>query len=154
MSGSAESSAVYRPVIVSRVALVGAATLMGLVIVAAFARRDAAVAPSLAPIMQTRTLLFTDQANGAVAVVDAVSRTPVAIETGQQGFLRQTMRGLALFREAQGGPRDLPFTLTYYADRRFILRDPATGRQVELEAFGPTNEAVFARFLRPRFLRP
>ena len=36
-----------------------------------------------------------------------------------------------------------------YADRRLVLDDPATGSAVELEAFGPTNMAVFAGLLPP-----
>jgi putative photosynthetic complex assembly protein len=148
MSSSAASSAGYRPVIVTRAALMGAAVLVGLVVVAALARRDAAGAPALAPLVRARALLFTDRADGAVVVTDAADRHVVAVETGQLGFLRQTMRGLALDREAQGGRRGAPFTLSYYADHRLILRDPVTGRQVELEAFGPTNEGVFAGLLK------
>jgi hypothetical protein len=37
--------------------------------------------------------------------------------------------------------------LSGYADGRLILSDAATGRYVELEAFGSANEAVFARLL-------
>jgi putative photosynthetic complex assembly protein len=147
MSDFAASNAAPKPVIVSRPALLGAAALIGLVMAAALARRDAVVAQTLAPVVRERALLFTDRADGAVVVSDARDGRVVSVDAGQQGFLRQTMRGLALYREAQGGARHAPFTLTYYADRRLILRDPATKRQVELEAFGPTNEAVFARFL-------
>jgi hypothetical protein len=114
MSSSAASSAGYRPVIVTRAALMGAAVLVGLVVVAALARRDAAVAPALAPLVRARALLFTDRADGAVVVTDAADRHVVS----------------------------------YYADHRLILRDPVTGRQVELEAFGPTNEGVFAGLLK------
>ena len=148
MFSSAANSATYKPVIVSRVALIGAAALVALVTVAALARRDAAVAPALAPVVRTRAVLFADRTDGAVVVTDAADRQLVAVETGQLGFLRQTMRGLALDRQAQGGQPGAPFTLTYYADHRLILRDPVTGRQVELEAFGPTNAAVFAALLR------
>ncbi len=78
---------------------------------------------------------------------DAATGQAIDLVSGQQGFLRQTLRGLALTREAAGYGRADPFELSYYADRRLILRDPATNRTVELEAFGPTNEAVFARYL-------
>ena len=40
-----------------------------------------------------------------------------------------------------------PFRLTRYADGRLALDDPSTGAHVELRAFGPTNEAAFARLL-------
>jgi hypothetical protein len=34
-----------------------------------------------------------------------------------------------------------------HADGRLTLLDPMTGTRVDLGSFGPTNAAVFARFL-------
>ena len=39
------------------------------------------------------------------------------------------------------------FGLIGRADGRLTLEDPATGRRVDLESFGPTNAAVFAQIL-------
>ncbi|MBC7781542.1 MAG: photosynthetic complex assembly protein PuhC, partial [Proteobacteria bacterium] len=33
------------------------------------------------------------------------------------------------------------------ADGRLTLADPATGQRIDLESFGPTNAAVFARLI-------
>ena len=60
------------------------------------------------------------------------------------GFLRGTMRGLARQRVRQDADRDIPFRLTEWADGRLTLEDPTTGRMVEMEAFGSTNEDAFA----------
>ena len=40
-----------------------------------------------------------------------------------------------------------PFRLVRWSDGRLSLEDPSTGRQVALEAFGPTNSGVFAGIL-------
>jgi putative photosynthetic complex assembly protein len=104
--------------------------------------------PTSAP-MATRDLLFRDQPNGGVAVFDAANTTSpidvIAPETN--GFLRATMRGLARQRLRQDADRETPFRLTGWADGRLTLADPTTGRSVEMEAFGVTNEAVFAHLL-------
>ena len=78
---------------------------------------------------------------------DARNGSVVANLTGQQGFLRSTVRGLAQQRKRQDNDETTPFRLTAWADDRLTLDDPVTGRHVELEAFGETNEAVFAQLL-------
>lgn len=98
----------------------------------------------------SRDLLFQDQADGGIRVSDAANGETVAlIAPESNGFLRATMRGLARQREMQHAGGHSPFRLTAWADGRLTLVDPATGRHVELEAFGHTNEAVFAALLGP-----
>jgi putative photosynthetic complex assembly protein len=100
-------------------------------------------------VVASRDLLFRDQPNGGVAVYDANEPAApidmVAPETN--GFLRATMRGLARQRLRQDADREIPFRLTGWADGRLTLTDPTTGRTVEMEAFGITNEEVFAHLL-------
>ena len=148
MSESAVGSPV-RTTIVTPTLLLGAGCLIALAlgITAWGTGRHASHAPALAPLVAHRMLRFDDRADGAVTITDAATGATIDTAIGQQGFLRQTMRGLAVVREATGIGQRQPFELDYYADRRLILRDPATGRDLELEAFGPTNEAVFARYL-------
>ena len=97
----------------------------------------------------SRDLLFRDQANGAVAIYDATRPAEpfetVAPETN--GFLRATVRGLAQQRLRAHDDVDVPFRLTAWNDGRLTLQDPATGRSIDMEAFGHTNEAVFAHLL-------
>jgi putative photosynthetic complex assembly protein len=123
------------------------------IITAAVGRMTGAAnsAPTAAAIA-SRDLLFRDQPNGGVAVYDArndsVPIDMIAPETN--GFLRATMRGLARQRLRQDADREVPFRLTGWADGRLTLEDPTTGRAVEMEAFGITNEIVFARLLTAR----
>ena len=67
--------------------------------------------------------------------------------TGENGFLRGTLRGFARTRRADQVSSEMPFRVTGYEDGRLTLADPSTGRVVELEAFGSANEAVFVRLL-------
>ena len=94
-----------------------------------------------------RSLRFDDRADGAVVVSLAGSGQVLDVMTGQNGFLRGTLRGFARTRRQDGLGSGPPLRLTGYADGRLTLFDPSTGRAVELEAFGSQNEAVFVRLL-------
>lgn len=100
-----------------------------------------------APAVATRSLRFEDRADGSVAVIDARSGLQVETVQGEAGFLRGALRALARqrqLRELGAGPA---FELIARADGRLTLSDPATGERLDLESFGPTNAAVFARLL-------
>jgi len=56
------------------------------------------------------------------------------------------LRALSRERHARGIGSAPPFNLVARADGRITLMDPATGQRVDLESFGPTNTAEFARF--------
>jgi putative photosynthetic complex assembly protein len=66
---------------------------------------------------------------------------------GTNGFVRGVLRGLARERRRQEIGQQPPFRLTLWDDGRLSLEDETTGRRIELEAFGPTNLAAFARLL-------
>lgn len=100
-----------------------------------------------APAAATRMLRFDDGPDGSIAVVDARTGEPVESFVGEQGFVRGVLRGLARERRSRGLGPEQPFELIGRADGRLTLHDPATGRLVDLESFGPTNAAVFARLL-------
>jgi putative photosynthetic complex assembly protein len=68
---------------------------------------------------------------------------------GEQGFLRGALRSLVRERRRRGGDASAPFTLIGRADGRLTLADATTGQRIDLESFGPTNAAVFARWLTP-----
>ena len=100
-----------------------------------------------APAVLVRDFRFEDRPDGSISVIDAADGRQVEIVTGANGFLRGTLRGLARERKRQGiGPEE-PFRLIAHVDGRLTLVDPATGRRVDLESFGPTNAAVFYRLL-------
>ena len=96
----------------------------------------------------SRDLLFQDQPDGAIVVVDAEAAEEIErVEPGTNGFLRATVRGLARERKSRGLGPETPFRLTYWDDGRLSLDDLATGERINLEAFGPTNAGVFAALL-------
>jgi putative photosynthetic complex assembly protein len=107
--------------------------------------------PTAEPVV-SRELFFRDKANGTVAIYDAANPAEpietIAPETN--GFLRASVRGLAQQRLRQAANTAVPFRLTAWADGRLTLEDSTTGRRIEMEAFGPTNEAVFAHLLTAR----
>lgn len=97
-----------------------------------------------AAVQWQRSLQFTDLPDGDIAVLDATLHTPVARFSGEQGFLRSTLRALARERHREGIGADAPFLLIGRTDGRLTLLDPATEQRIDLESFGPTNAALFA----------
>ena len=104
-------------------------------------------APDAAAV-STRELRFEDRSDGSIAVFDACSKQLVETIRGEAGFVRGTLRGLARERRRSGIGAEPPFELIGRADGRLTLIDPSTGRRVDLESFGPTNSAEFARLLK------
>ena len=102
-----------------------------------------------APTVQ-RSLLFQDQKDGSVLVADGRTGETLTVLHGEQGFVRGSLRALTRERHARALGSNLPFDLVARVDGRVTLMDPSTGHRVDLESFGPTNTAEFARFLAMR----
>jgi len=100
-----------------------------------------------APPVATRLLRFEDRPDGSIAVIDAASGRLLERVQGEQGFLRGSLRALARERRMRDVGAQPPFELAARADGRLTLMDTATGARLDLESFGPTNAAVFARML-------
>ena len=136
-----------------RAPLLGAVLLVVLALVAVTVVRltgiGAAHTTDAAAVL-VRDFRFEDHPDGSIGVIDASDGRQVEVVTGANGFLRGTLRGLARERKRQGVGAEQPFRLTGRADGRLTLEDPATGRRVDLESFGPTNAAVFAQILMAR----
>ena len=98
-----------------------------------------------AAVQWQRDLQFTDLPSGDIAVLDHRTGQKVAVFSGEQGFLRSTLRALARERKRRELGPELPFELTGHVDGRLTLRDASTGAHISLESFGPTNAAIFAR---------
>jgi putative photosynthetic complex assembly protein len=94
-----------------------------------------------------RSLRFEDGPGGTVTVIDARSGLQVDSIHGEAGFLRGALRALARERRQRELGSAAPFELIGRADGRLTLSDPATGAHIDLESFGPTNAATFARLL-------
>jgi putative photosynthetic complex assembly protein len=97
-----------------------------------------------AAVQWQRDLQFRDVAGGDIAVLDHRTGQQVARFSGEQGFLRSTLRALARERHRESLSGDAPFLLIGRTDGRMTLQDPSTGQRIDLESFGPNNAAVFA----------
>jgi putative photosynthetic complex assembly protein len=100
-----------------------------------------------APTVAQRQLAFADTAQGAITVTDANTQEPIATLQGEQGFVRGVLRSLMRERKRRGLPLNEPLQLLARADGRLTLQDPLTTHRIDLEAFGPDNVAVFARWV-------
>ncbi len=104
-------------------------------------------ASTTAPALE-RSLRFEDRADGAIVAREAATGAEVMVfDPGTNGFVRGTLRALARGRRQADLGRDIPFRLAAWRDGRVMLTDTATGREVELNAFGDTNKDVFLRLL-------
>jgi putative photosynthetic complex assembly protein len=140
-----------------RLPLLGAGALIALAFVAAFSVRMTGgnIPVETSTPVAALNLKFVDQTDGSVAVLNGDDGSVVeTVKPGTNGFLRSTMRGFARERKRSSIGPETPFRLTAWADGRLTLVDSATGRRVELEAFGPTNEQVFANLLAEKVARP
>ncbi len=100
----------------------------------------------------TRDLRFEDTPYGAIRISDATTgRLVTELEPGKGGFVRATLRGFARERRMADAPGpETPFRLTAWTDGRLTLEDPATGRFVDLGAFGPSQVESFTNILLAR----
>jgi putative photosynthetic complex assembly protein len=129
--------------------LVGAGILLAVVISLVGAVRLAGGPPDdLGATTQRMALRFIDRSDGSITVIDAdTGREVASVASGDENFLRATLRGLARDRKRSGEGPEAPFVLAVHADGRLTLEDTATGRRIPLDAFGATNTQSFARFL-------
>lgn len=100
-------------------------------------------------LVASRNLRFIDRADGAVVIQDTDKGDNASvIAPGQQtGFIRGVMRGLARERRSRGIGNQPPFNLSLWRDGELSLTDSATGRSIELTAFGSSNRASFLALL-------
>lgn len=103
-------------------------------------------------------LVFEDAGDGAVVVRAAATGAMVhRIAPGaENGFVRGVMRGLARERRQKAVGAEVPFRVTLWDDNELTLTDLATGREIDLNAFGRSNREAFLVMLpaevRARFV--
>ena len=125
------------------------ASLLAVTVVQLSGRGAIRVADAAA--VSVRSFTFEDRRDGGIDVRSADTGELVhSVAPETNGFLRGTMRGLARERKRLGVGPEPAFELIGRADGRLTLRDPATGRRVDLDAFGPQNAAVFASLMHTR----
>jgi len=120
--------------------------LLAAVLTARLTGFDASAVPA-SPVIDSRNLGFRDLPGGIVEVYDWDTQALLSrIPSGEGSFLRGVVRSLV--RQRRGLPgADAPFELSLLADRRLTLTDQQTGESIDLNAFGPTNLAVFSVLL-------
>lgn len=102
------------------------------------------------PPQRIEALRFQDQADGSVRVNDGSDGHLVTtLAPGSGAFVRGVMRGLAHDRLVRGLGDKTPFLLKAWPGGQLALEDPATGRQIDLQAFGSTNRDAFLHLLGP-----
>lgn len=134
--------------------LMAAAAIASLVLVASVRWGGAPVQPQFdSPVTNSRALQFEDTPSGAVAVRDAQSGAEVALFEGEQGFVRGVLRAMARERKLRSIGGQTPLLLQNHADGSLSLFDASTGERINLESFGPTQRATFARLQDAAALR-
>jgi putative photosynthetic complex assembly protein len=100
------------------------------------------------PPAKVLELRFDDRTDGAITVYDTgLNKVVDVLAPGTSGFVRNVMRSLARERRLDGQGRETPFRMTRWADGRLSIDDPATGRHIDLGAFGSMNTEAFARLM-------
>jgi putative photosynthetic complex assembly protein len=131
--------------------LMAAAAMIALTITAAATARWTGLGSIHEPqsaAAQSRELRFEDQPDGSISVYQAADgRLVETLAPGTDGFVRIVMRSLARERRLNDQGPDMPFRLIRWDDGRLSVADPATGRSIELSAFGSANARSFARLL-------
>jgi putative photosynthetic complex assembly protein len=132
-------------------ALVGFSLLVTTVV--RLERLHAPPAPVAAEPAPARSVLlrFVDEPNGAVNVLDGEGGRVIAVlAPDTNGFIRGVMRGLAHDRTRRKIGAGPPFRLSQWSNGRLAISDPATGRVIDLDAFGGGNKDAFVQLLHPR----
>jgi len=136
---------------VPKPALVMAAVLILLTFALAISARVfgfGAFAEPQGTALLTRSLTFTDAADGGIYVHDAETNTlATTLAPGTSGFVRGSLRALTRKRRLADIGAQMPFVLTRYDDGRLVLADPATAASVTISSFGPTQMAAFDSLL-------
>jgi putative photosynthetic complex assembly protein len=125
-----------------RIPLFTVVAVLGCVVVISAAARFTGFAtpPAPPPVIATTELTFSDLPDGGVAVHDfSTGKIVATIAARNDGFLRTTLRVLAGQRAKLGIGPEKPFLLEALQGGRIELTDTATGQNVELEAFGPSQ---------------
>lgn len=102
----------------------------------------------VAAVARTGDLRFYDLPDGAVRVV-AEGEADRVIPVASGGFVRGVLRSLVRDRRAQGMGSEQPFRVTQWSDGAVTIEDMATGRVLNLNAFGPTNRLDFVNLIAP-----
>ncbi len=134
-----------------RVPLIGAGLIITFVVFLALdGRMDQGrdLFPVITETSEVRHLQFLDQTDGSVLIKDAGSGGLITVlEPGTDHFVRAVFSGLTFVRKRSDVPLDAPFRIARVDDGQLVLDDPSTGEMLVLRAYGPSNSALFTRFI-------
>ncbi|MBX9615638.1 MAG: hypothetical protein K2X25_08585 [Caulobacteraceae bacterium] len=107
-----------------------------------------AAEPRQATATLSQDLRFFDQPDGGVRVVVSGGDERL-IPTASGGFVRGVLRSLVRERRSMGLGPEQAFRVTEWSDGAVTIQDLATGRTLNLNAFGPTNRQDFLALIAP-----
>jgi putative photosynthetic complex assembly protein len=143
---------------VPRGALLGAAALIGFSLVAAGLGRITGVGTvraDYATTVQSASFRFEDRKDGGIAVIAPESDATIGVvPAGTDGFVRTVLRSLAFDRQRHGVGAGPAFVIAKWSDGHTTIEDPATGRRVDLAAFGAANMQAFEHVVALRRDKP
>jgi putative photosynthetic complex assembly protein len=143
---------------VPRGALLGAAALIGFSLVVASVGRLTGIGTvheDHAAAVQSQSFRFEDRADGGIAVIAPETGAVIGIvPAGTDGFVRTVMRSFAFDRERRGVGAGPSFIIARWSNGRSTIEDPATGRRVDLAAFGSANMHAFEPVVALRGNKP
>jgi len=139
---------------VPRGAILGAAALIGFSLVAASVGRltgVGAVRTDYVNTVQTTSFRFEDRTDGGIAVIAPETGATIGVvPAGTDGFVRTVLRSLAFDRHRHGVGAGPAFIIAKWSDGHSTIDDPATGRRVDLAAFGVANMQSFEHLVAMR----
>ncbi|MEO0463493.1 MAG: photosynthetic complex assembly protein PuhC [Pseudomonadota bacterium] len=113
------------------------------------ANPDIARAEAGAVQSDIRTLTFHDAPDGSIWVADGATGQELArYGINEGGFVRSTARAVITPRLQRGIGPETPFELVEWSNGSMTLRDPETGRGIELASFGDLNHSVYVDILK------
>jgi putative photosynthetic complex assembly protein len=137
---------------VPRGALLGAAALIGFSLVAASLGRVTGVGTVRTDYA---TFRFEDRSDGGISVIAPESDATIGVvPAGTDGFVRTVLRSLAFDRQRHGVGARPAFVIAKWSDGHTTIDDPATGRRVDLAAFGAANMQAFEHVVALRRDKP
>ncbi|KAA5603066.1 photosynthetic complex assembly protein PuhC [Blastochloris sulfoviridis] len=118
--------------------------------------KDAATSSAQATLVESRDLRFVSSREGNISIFDAQSGEQIVrLEGNSDGFIRGMVRALSHDRRMNADETSgAPYRLSLYANGRLTLTDQATGRELVINAFGPTNIAAMGRLLKSQQAKP
>jgi len=124
------------------------AFVLGAILLASFVRIDSEASLERGEPVASRQINFHDEANGWISVRDAEDDQEILrLEPSRDNFMRGVMRSMARERRAKGFTSEPAFEVTAWGSGHLSVTDMATGRRVEISAFGADNVDSFARLI-------